>query len=572
MTGVTPPPATRVPTAPYVRPHALRADTLRLDGNEGSRSSPDLVADLIDCAPALMREYPDRTALEEVLAARLDVQPECVVVTAGADDAIDRCFRAYLEPGRELILPVPTFEMLHRFAALTGVAVVPVPWQNSFPTDAVVGAVTARTAMAVVVSPNNPTGLVATAADLRRISAALPQGIVLLDHAYVEYADADLTPVARELGNVVVIRTLSKAWGLAGCRVGYAVAPAEIASTLRNAGNPYPVAGMSVAVAMSKVAVAGEDVTAHVRVIRDERTILTDRLKRWDVRVSPSHANFVFAEFGDKVHFVRDALRVLGVLVRHFPHRSELAHGLRISLPGDAAQLDRLLNTLAVIMEPEALLLDLDGVIADVGQSYRVCIMETARVFGRRVTRRDVEAAMHAGDANNDWIVTQRLLGSRGVDVPLDDIVSTYQALYLGADGSNGLRERERLIVERETLRRLAARFPLGVVTGRPREEAEWFLDRFAIGALFSATVCLEDGPVKPDPSPIRLALERLDVRRAWMVGDTPDDVRAAGAAGVLGIGIVAPGDSLDATRGVLEMAGAATVLDSLADLEDLLP
>ncbi len=572
IVGKTSLPSTRVPTTPYTRPQPLRADTLRLDGNEGSHSSAHLVGNLIDRAPSLLRHYPDPTDLEQLLAARLGVAAECVVVTAGADEAIDRCFRAYLEPGRDLILPVPTFEMLHRFAALAGANVVTVPWVDEFPTDAVVREVDECTTMVAIVSPNNPTGLVATADDLQRVSESLSNGIVLLDHAYVEYADVDLTSLAAELGNVVTIRTLSKAWGLAGCRVGYAVAPREIAATVRSAGNPYPVSGISLAVAASKVAAGGNDVAAHVRTIRDERNKLTERLERWGVNVSPSRANFVFADLGARVHFVRDALRALGVLVRHFPNRAELAQGLRISLPGDRADFDRLVTALEAVFEPEALLLDLDGVIADVGQSYRMCIIETARMYGGSVTRSDIEAAMHAGDANNDWVVTQRLLRACGVEVQLDEIVTTYQAIYLGTDGSNGLREHERLIVGRETLTKLATRMPLGIVTGRPRKEAEWFLDRFAINDLFTTMVCLEDGPVKPDPAPIRAALERLDVRRAWMIGDTPDDVRAATAAGVLGIGIIAPGDSPEATSAALGSAGAATILDSLDDLEELLP
>jgi HAD superfamily phosphatase len=112
---------------------------------------------------------------------------------------------------------------------------------------------------------------------------------------------------------------------------------------------------------------------------------------------------------------------------------------------------------------------------------------------------------------------------------------------------------------------------PLAVVTGRPRAEARWFLERVGIAELFRVVVCMEDAARKPDPAPVRLALARLGVRRAWMVGNTPDDVRAAAAADVVPLGIVAPGDDLDATAAALADAGAARVLDQLSDLEELL-
>jgi HAD superfamily hydrolase (TIGR01549 family) len=158
------------------------------------------------------------------------------------------------------------------------------------------------------------------------------------------------------------------------------------------------------------------------------------------------------------------------------------------------------------------------------------------------------------------------------VDVPLAEVTERFRELYLGTSEKAGLRESERLLVDRELLERLAVRLPLGIVTGRPRKEAAWFLERTEISHLFGATVCLEDGPLKPDPEPVRLALKRLGVQRAWMVGDTPDDIRASAAAGVVPLGIVAPGDDLSNASSSLRNAGAAVVLDGLNVLEELLP
>jgi HAD superfamily hydrolase (TIGR01548 family) len=280
----------------------------------------------------------------------------------------------------------------------------------------------------------------------------------------------------------------------------------------------------------------------------------------------------VFAEFGERVQFVRDALASSDVIVRYFPHRPELARGLRVTVPDNQPEANRLIAALDLCLSPEALLFDMDGVLADVERSYRTCTVETARAFGATVDRGQLEAAVLAGDANNDWVLTRRLLTAAGIDVSLAEVTDKYQALYLGTAEVPGLRENERLIPSPALLRQLAARVPLGIVTGRPRAEAEWFLAREGVEDLFDAVVCLEDGPIKPDPAPVREALRRMGVLRAWMVGDTPDDMNAAVSAGALPIGVIAPGDDADRSGHALRDAGAAVVLNDVAELEELLP
>jgi len=286
-----------------------------------------------------------------------------------------------------------------------------------------------------------------------------------------------------------------------------------------------------------------------------------------------SQANFVFVECGEegRARFCAAALAALGVLVREFAGRPGLATALRITLPGDSAAFERLTNTLDAALVPEAIVFDLDGVLADVRESQRAAMIETAATYGVTVTMEDIESALRAGDAANDWVVTQRLIAARGVQADLEEVTARFQSLYLGTAGAPGLRERERLIVPRALIERLARRLPLAVVTGRPRDEARWFLERMGIADLFRAVICMEDAARKPDPAPVRLALVRLGVRRAWMVGNTPDDVRAAAGANVVPLGVVAPGDDLSATAAALAEAGAARVLDHVADLEELL-
>jgi len=546
---------------------------LHLDANEGR--PPELSADeLASIAEGgRLGRYPRTEELEGSLAARLGVRAEQVIVTAGGDDAIDRVCRVALEPGRELILPVPTFEMIGKYARQAGATVITTPWPTGlFPRRAVIEAVNERTGMIAVVSPNNPTGAVATAEDLVAVSAAAPRAVILADLAYGEFAEEDLTALAtRELANVVVIRTFSKALGLAGARVGYAVGPEPIIAAMRAVGAPFAVAGPSVQLAMISLGKADRTLASVIPVIRSERARLTALLSELGATARVSQANFVLAEV-PHCEWVWRALAGLGIAVRRFAAGTELDGMLRISLPGNAKEFERLCGGLRAAMRPEALLFDMDGVLADVSQSYRRAILMTAETFGVRLSAQTIGAAKAAGDANNDWVLTTRLVNDAGVKASLWAVTERFEALYHGTAESPGLELTERLIASRALLERLAERLPLAVVTGRPRADCERFLARFELAGIFKTAVCMEDGPAKPAPDVVQLALSRLGVQSAWMIGDTPDDVVAARRAGVVPIGIAAPGDEAANAARVLGGAGAAMTLSSLEQLEGLFP
>jgi histidinol-phosphate aminotransferase len=325
---------------------------LRLNSNEGPRAPQALLAELAALDPELLRRYPDATAVETALAVRVGVRPERVVVTAGADEALDRIYRAYGGPDRPVLLPEPTFDMLERFAALAGAPLVRVPWfADAFPLDEILARLDNRIAIVIIVSPNNPTGGVASSDELRRVAAAAPQSLVLIDQAYIEYADADIDPAVLDLPNVVVVRTMSKAWGLAGCRVGYAVGSSDVIAVLRAAGAPYPVAGPSLALALFQLRRGDAALRAHVTEVRAERASLRELLCARGVDARASQANFVLADFGRRVAFVRQGLGAQGILVRDFPGRAGLEGSLRITLPGDPPDFARLTAALEAILD-----------------------------------------------------------------------------------------------------------------------------------------------------------------------------------------------------------------------------
>jgi histidinol-phosphate aminotransferase len=321
---------------------------LRLDGNEGEAPAADVLAALAVLPPERVRRYPDARPLERLWAGMLSVSPDHLLVTAGADEALDRVMRAFVPNGGEVILPVPTFEMLPRYARLAGGTVTEVEWPGGkFPTEVVCSRVSAATAVIAVVSPNNPTGAVATAADLRYLARAAPHAILLVDLAYGEFASVDLFATAAALPNAVATRTLSKAWGLAGVRIGCAVAAPEITSALRTAAGPYTVAGLSIALAEAAL-VAGGRMPAFVAGVRRRRAALRLQLLALGAEPLPSEANFVLARFVDAGAVAR-GLAGRGIAVRSFPGDPRLASWLRFTVPICDADLERLFASLAAV-------------------------------------------------------------------------------------------------------------------------------------------------------------------------------------------------------------------------------
>ncbi|MEM7518074.1 MAG: aminotransferase class I/II-fold pyridoxal phosphate-dependent enzyme, partial [Planctomycetota bacterium] len=363
--------------------------------------------------------------------------------------------------------------------------------------------------------------------------------------------------------NVVVCRSLSKAWGIAGARVGWMIGAPVLVDRLRSTGSPYALSAPAIAIACELLSEGRAAIAPFVAEVLRERDLLLDLCEELGLRAQPSEGNFVLVRCESAERLWRD-LASLGIAVRRFQGRRGLEDALRITLPGDALEFERLRAALRTSQQPRALLFDMDGVLVDVSGSFRVAVLDTAASFGVPLSSAEVSARKAQGNANDDWELTRSLLEVKGVRATLAEVTERFEALYQGTEERPGLREQERPLVERSFLERLAKRLPLAVVTGRPRRDALHFLQREGLEDLFTAVICREDAALKPSPDPVRLACERLGVRSAWMIGDTPDDLTAAREAGVLPLAIPAPGEAADP----LLTAGAARVLNSLEDLE----
>ncbi|MFO0744562.1 MAG: histidinol-phosphate transaminase [Myxococcota bacterium] len=349
------PPLATLPA--YKVPHAAAPIDLWLHGNEGAPPPLALLESLRDVE--LVRRYPSSAALEAQLGERLGVPATHVCVTAGADDALDRVFRSYLAGGwgpREVVLPLPTFVMLPHYAKVCGAAVRTAEWPaEAFPEAEVMQLLGPDTRAVALVTPNNPTGAAIPVATIERIARAAPQALMLVDLAYGEMADQDVTKSALALPNALVFRTFSKAWGLAGARVGYVIGAPELLAPLRAVAPPFAVPGPSLWLAAERLRTGEADMLAYVAQVRRERGQLTKSLAALGAKPVESQANFVFARVGSKARamWLRDGLAGLGIGIRAFTTEAEIADGVRITCPGNDADLARLQRGLAAVLQPE---------------------------------------------------------------------------------------------------------------------------------------------------------------------------------------------------------------------------
>ena len=530
-----------------------------------------------------LTQYPSPSSLEERYAHFLDLSPDQVLLTAGGDEGLSRVFRAFLSPQSSLVLPTPTFPMLARFAQWCNAPIIEVEWiEGTYPVQAVLNHVQSDTRLVMIVSPNNPTGLTIEKEDFISLASHLaqeaPQCIIVFDGAYIEFAHEDLTSVVLDYPNCILIRTLSKAFGLAGLRMGFILGHPHLIQALRAVGLPYPVSGLALHVAdhiLHSTQDSPDSFNAMLNQVDQERLWLNAFFRTQGGHVSDSQGNFVFVNQVDALWW-RDTLAGQGIQIRIWPDDPQLHNALRLTCPADPQGFKRLQNALLTSADPQALLFDVDGVLVDVSQSYRLAIIYTVQFFGIHISSSQIDEWKSKGNANNDWILTHQILLDSGVEVPFEEVQAKFEELY-----QSELWKKETLLggslaEVHHDLTLLSQHYPLALVTGRPRKDLNAFLDRFQLHSFFKTTVCMEDAPAKPHPRPIELALERLNqmnqkldqpcIQRAWMIGDTPDDLQAtrrcdqSTSFSLLGFGVCPSNSSLE---DALWQAGCGRLLSS---------
>jgi len=321
--------------------------TVLLNANESSRPPNIPGGDGLNRYPD-----PQPRALVNALAELYDSDASRVLVTRGSDEAIDLLVRAFCRAGRDAVLiSPPTFGMYAVSARIQGAAVIESPLEPSGALDAdrLLAAVTPDTRLVFVCTPNNPTGNLVDIATLRRLATELTgRAVLVVDEAYAEFSGArSAATLIDEFDNVAVLRTLSKAWSLAGARVGTLIAHQDVIGLLRRIIPPYPLPSPCVDAALAALSYEGRRLQRHhLQEILGERARMAVELARLPGlrEVLPSHANFLAVRFDDPAGTYR-RLYAAGIVVRDITKYPGLGDALRITV-GTGNENDRVLAVL----------------------------------------------------------------------------------------------------------------------------------------------------------------------------------------------------------------------------------
>jgi histidinol-phosphate aminotransferase len=300
------------------RPPLAGRQGLRLDFNESTIGcSPQVLARLASLDAETLARYPERDPVEAEVADFLGLTAPQVLLTNGVDEAIHLLCATYLDPGDEAILVVPTFAMYALFAQAEGAQLTQIPAGDNFafPLRDLLARITPRTRFIALANPNNPTGAVVPCDVLLQIAQAAPQAAILVDEAYFEFYGETLLNHTPRPRNLFVARTFSKAYGLAGLRIGILTGDAQQIAMVRRVASPYNVNAVALAVlpeAMRDQAY----VNGYTAQVRRGRAELERELKTLGLQYWPSRANFVLVRIGPRFAEFIQGLRARGILVR----------------------------------------------------------------------------------------------------------------------------------------------------------------------------------------------------------------------------------------------------------------
>lgn len=322
------------------------AEAIKLASNEVPYGPLPGVAEAITQAATGVHRYPDMgvVALRERLAQRYGVPAERIATGCGSVAMCEHLVRAACLPGDEVVYSWRSFEAYPIIAATAGAASVRVPNTPGHGHDlAAMGrAVTGKTRVVLLCNPNNPTGTAVRRAELDKFLAAVPETVlVVIDEAYREFVtDPDVPDGITAYGdrpNVVVLRTLSKAWGLAGLRAGFLVAPADVATAVRKVVTPFSTSSVAQAAALAALDEA-EEVRRRCDLVIAERERVAEAVRKLGVEVPESQANFIWLPIGDHSAQFAAACEARGIIVRAFQ-----GDGVRVSI-GTPAENDAFLT------------------------------------------------------------------------------------------------------------------------------------------------------------------------------------------------------------------------------------
>lgn len=556
----------------YPAPEEGRYAFVRLDFNEHTTGYPQAYPK--DVPGIAVSAYPEYGELSARLAEHYGLTPEWLMLTNGSDDGISIVAQTFIEPNEHsAVVSKPCFVVIAQSLILAGAKLVEVPLTSrlAFDVPGIEKALRQKPAIAMFASPDNPTGSLLDPEIICRWCREFPEVLFVIDEAYGEFAPHSMISHVKEFDNLIVLRTFSKAWGMAGLRLGIVFSNPTLIEYMNRVRLPYTVNSAAIWTAQ-KLLDRKEDVLQGAQAIMQHKKEMIEQLVKRGFKMHVGYGNSFLLHTGINAFPLTEFCRQRGVLVRNrsgvrFPEdlngSREVTWGLvRISV-GTEDETRRLLAAIDEFNRSYGIIFDLDGTLIDVSKSYDMTVTQLVeRYSGSPLTMEQLQALRAEGGFNDDWVATVELLKRRGVSVSLEKITAEAVPLYMSIAEKN-----ETLLCELSALQRLSSRHPLFVVTGRTRKEYEEVWGE-RMGHLFQGVYCLNDVPGKmPKPSPDYLlhVLQQHNLKGAAYVGNAVDDMQAARAAGIDAIAV-----ATTQPASLLRQAGAHISLPSVEQLQEV--
>lgn len=524
---------------PYTAARDLYKQGMFLDANENFEQWVKIDWSKI---PNLNR-YPD--SISEALREKLvqiyvkNVNKNNIFIGAGSDEVIDLLIRGYIEGDEYVMVMNPSYSVYEVQAQINNVSVKSILLNPDFSLN--INEIKQNIENVKIIflcSPNNPTGTLITATEISQI-LSFYQGILVIDEAYIEFAGLEnsFEKLVKNNEQIVILRTFSKAWGLAGIRIGYAIGNEKIINTLLKIKDSYNVSQSSQSIAMQAL----DNVkklfvrTGKINRLKDE---LITNLRSLNIDVIPTSANFILARIPNAAQIYKQ-LAEKKIIVRDRSNLPFLKDVLRIT-PGSRNENKKLIKALKKCIKPidlskiDGLIFDMDGILVDITNSYLEAIRQTASYFlNRTVTIKEVDELKNKAGMNNEWDATYALIDDKNISY--EKVKAYFQMLYLGNGSQPGFINSEPLLISKEKLQQLKKRYKkLGIATGRPKEEAQYTIEKNKLLEIFDCVVAMEDvANQKPAPDAILKVMSVLELKNTIYIGDSPSDVVAAELAGI---------------------------------------
>lgn len=532
---------------------------MKLDSNENYIGpSKNVLEKIRNVSLTDISHYPYYGELIEKIAYKFDIKKSSIVLTNGADEALSAVFMTYARPEDSVLSVYPSFEMLNIYAARVGCEYIEVPLGNKengwlFPFERFVKSIKTNTRIIYLASPNNPTGAIIPPEQIKYILDSNKDKLIIIDETYSAFWGHSCVNWTKVYNNLVVVRSMSKDYGLAGLRLGYLVSNPENTQYIKRVLSPYSV--NQIAVIAGIEALDDDNYLSLLRAeIKKSRSYLTSELQNLGIKVYESEANFILADFGARMDFAYEILKQNRIIVKKFP----FLRCIRITIPN----LEGSKKIVSLLKPKDVIVFDTDGVLIDVRGAYKNAVLETYKYFAKKNI--PVEEFVQARNSGlSDLDLTYCLLKNAGIWVPYDDIVQLFKKLYW--NNGQGSINQETLLIDLELLKNLSSKYLLAVYSPRPRMEVEFTFRKFGIMKYFSKIVTKED--MKSEVSGIETIRNTLIAGKILYCSTSSDALKDALTFQATGVGIA---DTKEKQADLIAN-GAKYIINDVNKLSDLI-